>query len=142
MNWCFWTVVLEKTLENPLDCKIKPVNSKGNQPWIFIESAEAEAEAPIFLPPGTKSWLFGKDPDARKDWGQEEKWATEDEVIGWHHWLNGRESEQTLGDCEGHASLACCCPWGCKELDMTEQLNNNKIILDLKISPLTSYPLR
>ena len=87
MNWCFWTVVLEKILESPLDCKIKPVNPKGNQPWIFTERTDAEAEVPILWPPDAKNWLTGKDPD----WGQEEKGTTEDEMVGWHHQLNGHE---------------------------------------------------
>ena len=117
-------MVLEKTLQSPLDCKeIKPVNPKGNKPWIFI--AKTEAKAPILWPPDVKSWLIGKDPDAGKDWGQEEKGVTEDEMFGWHHWLNAHEFEQTPGDTEGQGSLACCCPWGPKESDMTEQLNNN-----------------
>ena len=116
-NWCFWTVVL-KTLESPLDCKeIKPVNRKGNQLWIFI--GRTEAKAPILLPPDVKSWYIGKGPDAGKDWGQEEKWATEDEVVGRHHWLNGQEFEQALGDSDGQGSLECCSPWGRKESDMT-----------------------
>ena len=129
-NWCFWTVVLEKTLESALDCKkIKLVNPKGNQLWIFIGSCDAEA--PILWSPDVKSWLIWKDPDARKDWGQEEKEATEDEMVGWHHQLNGNEFEQTWGDGEGQGSLACCSPWGSKELDTTEWLNNN-IVLILK----------
>ena len=103
-NWCFWTVVLEKALESPLDCKeIKPVSPKGNQPWIFI--GWTDAEAPIFGPPATKNWIIGKDPDAGKDWGQKEKGTTEDEMVGWHHQLNGHESEQTLRDSEGQRSL-------------------------------------
>ena len=98
-NWIFQAVVLEKTLESPLDCKeIKPVNPKGNQPWIFTERTDAEAEAPILWPPDAKSQLVGKDSDAGKDWGQEEKEKTEDEMVGWHHWLNRHEFEQTLGD--------------------------------------------
>ena len=129
-NWCFWTVVLEKTLENPLDCKeIKPVNPKGNQSWIFIGRADAEPEAPKLWPPDVKSWLIRKDPDAGKDWKQEEKGIKEDEMVGWHHWLNGHEFEQTLGDGEGQGSLACRSPWGYKELDMTEQLNDNSYLL-------------
>ena len=101
-NWCFWTLVLEKTLENPLDCKeIKPVNPKGNQSWIFIGSTDAEAEAPILWPPDVKSRLTGRDPDAGRDWGQEEKGMTEDEMAGWHHWLNGRESKWTAGVGDG-----------------------------------------
>ena len=124
-NWYFWTVVLEKTLESPLDCKeIKPDNYKGNQPWIFIGSTDAEA--PILWLPDAKSWLIGNDPDAGKDWGQEEKGATKDEMVGWHHRLNGHEFEETLGNSEGHGSLACCSLWGRKELDMTERLNNNE----------------
>ena len=123
-NWCFWTVVLEKTLESSLDCEeIKLVNPKGNQSWIFIGRSDAEAESPIFWPSDVKNWLIGKDPDAGKDWGQEEKWTTEDEMVGWHHRLDGHEFEQTLGDCEGQGSLACCSPWGRKESNTTEQLN-------------------
>ena len=100
-NWCFWTVLL-KILETPLDCKeIKTVSPKGNQSWIFIGRTDAEVEAPVLWPPDGKSWLFGKDPDAGKDWGQEEKGTTEDEMFGWHHRLNGHEFEQTLGDGEG-----------------------------------------
>ena len=93
-NWCFWTVVLKKTLESPLDCKeIQPVLPKGHQSWIFIERSDAEAETPILWPPDAKNWLTGKDPDAGKDWRQEEKAMTEDEMVGWHHWLNGHEFE-------------------------------------------------
>ena len=113
------TVVLEKTLESPLDCKIKPVNLKGNQRWIFIERTDAEAEAPILWPPDVISWLIAKDPDAGKDWGQEEKGTTEDEMDGWHHCLNGHEFEQALGDGVGQGSLMCCSLWGPKESDMT-----------------------
>ena len=108
-NWCFWTVVLEKTCESPLDFKeIKPVNPRGNQPWIFIfiERTDAEAETPILWTPDAKSWFIGKDPDAGKDWGQEEKGATEDDVVGWHHWLHGHEFEQTLEDNERAAWCA------------------------------------
>ena len=124
-NWCFWTVVLEKTLESPLYCKeIKPVNPKGNQPWILIGRTGAEAEAPILWLPIAKSWLLRKDPDAGKDRRQEEKGMTEDKMVGWHHRVNGHELEQALGDGEGQVSLACYSPWGHKELDMTEQLNN------------------
>ena len=103
MNWCFQIVVLEKTLERCLDSKIKPVNPKGNQPWIFIGRTDAGAEAPILWPPDVKSWLIGKDPDAGKDWGQEEKGAREDEMVGWHHQLNGQAFEQTLGDSKREA---------------------------------------
>ena len=108
-NWCFWTVVLEKTLESPLDCKeIQPVHTKGNQSWIFI--GRADAEAPILWPPDAKSWLIGKDPDAGKDWGQEEKGMTEDEMVGWHHRLDGHGFVQAPGDGKGQGSLVCCSP--------------------------------
>ena len=121
-NWCLQTAVLEKTLESPLDSKeIKPVNPKGNQPWIFIGRTGAEAEAPVLWPPDAKNWLVGKDPDAGKDWRQEEKGTTEDEMVGWHHRFNGYEFEQTLGDGEGQRSLVCCSLWGLEESDMTEQ---------------------
>ena len=123
-NWCFWTVVLEKTLESPLNCKeIKPVNPKGNQSWIFIGRTDAKAETPILWPPDVKSWLTRKDPDAGKDWKQEEKGTTEDELVVWHHWLSGHEFEQALGVGDGQGSLAFCSPWGCKESEMTERLN-------------------
>ena len=104
-NWCFWTVVLEKTLESPLDCKeTQPVNPKGNQSWIFFGRTDAEAEAPILWPPDTKSWLTGKDPDAGKDWRQK-KGTTEDEMVGWHHQLDGHEFEQVPGVDGGQGSL-------------------------------------
>ena len=123
-NWCFWTVVLEKTLESPLGWKkIQPVHPKGNQSWIFIGRTDAEAETPILRPPDTKNWLIGKDPDAGKDWRQEEKGTKEDEIFGWHHWCDEHEFEQALGFCNGQWSLAYCSPWVCKILDMTEQLN-------------------
>ena len=111
-NWCFWTVALEETLESPLDCKeIKPVNPKGNQPWLFIGRTDAEAEAPILRPPDAKSWLVGKAPDAEKDWRQEEKGTTEDEMVGWHHQLNGHfEWTPRVGD--GQEGLACCSTCG------------------------------
>ena len=119
-NWCFWTVVLEKTLESSLDCKeIKPVNPKGNKSWIFIGRTDTEAEAPLFCPPDAKNWLIEKDSNAGTDWRQEEKGITEDEMAGWHHRLNGHEFEQALGAGEGQGGLACCSPWGYKELDMT-----------------------
>ena len=119
-NWCFWTVVLEKILESPLDCKeIKPVHPKGNQSWIFIGRTGAEAEAPILWPPDVKNGLIGKDLDAGKDWGQENKGVAEDEVLGWHHWLKGHMFAQTLRDSEGQGSLACCSPWVRQELNMT-----------------------
>ena len=121
-NWCFWTVVLERTPESPLDCKeIKPVCSKGNQSWIFI--GRTDAETPILWPCDVKNWLVGKDPDSGKDWRREEKGMTEDEMVGWHHQCHGREFEQAPGDGEGQRSLLCCSPWDCKELDTTKQLN-------------------
>ena len=114
-NWCFWTLVLKKTPESPSYSKeIKPVNPKLNQPWIFIGRTYAEAEAPIHWPPDEKSQLIGKDPDAGK---KEEKGATEGEIVGWHHWLDGHEFEEALGDGKGQRSLACCSPWGHKESD-------------------------
>ena len=125
MNFgCFWTVVLEKSLESPLYCKeIKPVNPKGDQSWIFIGRTDAEAETPILWPPDAKNWLIWRDPDAGKDWGWEKEGTTEDEMVGWHHQLNGHEFEQALGVGDGQGSLACCSPWGHKESDRTEQLN-------------------
>ena len=123
-NWCFWTVVLEKTLESPLDCKeIQPVHSEGDQLWVFFGRNDAKAEAPVLWPPHAKSWLIGKDSDAGRDWGQEEKGMTEDEMAGWHHRLDGHESEWTLGVGNGQGGLACCDSWGRKESDTTEQLN-------------------
>ena len=117
-NWYFQTVVLKTILESPLDSReIKPVHPKENQPWILIGRTDAEAEAPILWPSDSKSWLIGKDPDAGKDWRQEEKGTTEDEMVGWHHWLNGHKFEQTVGHGEGQGSLA----WGHKESGMTER---------------------
>ena len=122
-KWCFWTVVLEKTLESLLDCKkIQLVNPKGNQFWIFIERTDAEAETPLLWPPDAKNWLLGKDPDSGKDWRQE-KGTTEDEMVGWHHRHNGHEFEQAPRVGDGQGGLACCSPWGRKESDMTERLN-------------------
>ena len=123
-NWCFWTVVLEKTLERPLDCKeIKPVNPIGNQSWIFIGRTDAEAEIPIFWPSDVKKWLVCKGPIAGKDWRQEEKGTTEDEMVGWHPQLNGHGFgwKPRVGD--GQGGLVCCGPWGCKESDRREWLN-------------------
>ena len=121
-NWCFWTVVLEKVLESPLDSKeIQPVYPKGNQSWVFI--GRIGAEAPILWPPDVKNrplektLMLGKTEDKRR------RWAAEDEMVGWHHWLNGHEFEQAPGDGEGQGGLVCCSPWGCKESDMTERLN-------------------
>ena len=123
-NWCFWAVVLEKTLESPLDCKeIQPVHPKENQSWIFTGRTDVEAETPIRWPPDEKNWLIWKDPNAGKDWRREEKGLTEDEMVGWHHRLNGHEFEETPGVGGGQGGLACCSPWGCKESDMTELLN-------------------
>ena len=123
-NWCFWTVVLEKTLENPLDCKeIKPVHPKGHESWIFMGRTDAEAETPILWPPDAKSWLIGKAPDAGKDWRWEEKGMTEDELVGWHHQFNEHEFEQAPGVGDGQGGPVCCSPWGRKESDVTEWLN-------------------
>ena len=123
-NWCFWSVVLEKTFESPLDCKeIQPVHPKGDQSWVFIGRTDAEAETPILWPPEVKSWLLGKDSDAGKDWGREEKGMTEDEMVGWHHQLNGHGFGWTLGVGDGQGGLTCCGSWGHKELDTTERLN-------------------
>ena len=120
-NWRFWTVVLEKTIESPLDCKeIQPVNSKGNQSWIFTGSTDVEAETLYF---GHLMWRTDSLGKTLKDWGQEEKWTTENEMVGWHHRLDGLEFEQAPEDGDGQGSLACCSPWGHKELDMTERLN-------------------
>ena len=120
-------MVLEKTLESPLNCKeIKPVNPKGNPSWLFIGRTGAAAETPIHWLLDAKSWLMGKDADARKDWRQEEKGMTEDEIVGWHHQLNGHEFEQALAD-SGRGNLICYSPWGCKELDTIEWLKNNWI---------------
>ena len=138
-NWCFRTVVLENTLESPLDIKDKSVHPKGNQPWIFFGRTDAEAEAPILWPPDAKSWLIGKDPDVGKDWGQEEKGVTEDEMVGWHHLLNGHEFEQIPGDSEGQGSLACCSPWGHKESATTGWLIDNSPVVrswESKMKPI------
>ena len=133
-DWCFWTVVLEKTLESPSDCKeIKPVNPKGNQSWIFVERTDAETETPILWPPDVKNWLIGKDPDAGKDWRWEEKGKTEDEMVGWYHRLNGHEFEQVPEVDDGQESLACCIPWGCKESDMIERLNWTELIHTVQV---------
>ena len=117
---------MEKTLESPLDSKeIQPVHPKGDQSWVFTGRTDAEAETPILWPPHAKSWLIGKDPDAGKDWRQKEKGMTEDEMVGWHHWLNGYEFEQAPGIDGGQGGLVCCSPWGHKGLDMIKQVNNN-----------------
>ena len=136
-NWFFWTVVLGKTLESPLDCKdFKPVHPKGNQSWILIGKTDTEAETSILWPPDAKKRLVWKDPDPGKDWRQEEKGMTEDEMVGWHHRYDGHEFEEAPGVGDGQGSLACCSPWGCKESDTTEQLNLN----ELKIILNFSYP--
>ena len=130
-NWCFWTVVLDKTLESPLDCKeIQSVHPKGHQSWVFIGGTDVEAETPIFWPPDVKSWLIWKDPDVEKDWRQEEKGATEDEIVRWHHRLNGHEFGSTPGVGDRQGGLVCCGSWGCKESDMTEQLNWTELMTD------------
>ena len=127
-NWCFWTVVLEKTLESPLDYKeIKPFTSKGNQFWIFIGRTDAEAETPVLWPSDGRNWLIVKDPDAGQDWRQEEKGMTEDEMVGWHHRLNGHGFGWTLGVGNGQGDQVCCSPWGCEELDTTWWLNNQGV---------------
>ena len=124
-NWCFWTVVLEKTLESPLYFKeIQPVHSEGDsQPWDFFGRNDATAETPVLSAPHVKSWLIGKDSDAGRNWGQEDKGTTEDEMAGWHHWLDGRESEWTPGVGDGQGGVACGDSWGRKESDRTERLN-------------------
>ena len=122
-NWCFWTVVLEKTLESLLDCKeVQPVHPKGDESWVFIERNDAKAGTPILWPPHAKSWLIGKDSDAGRDWRQEEKRVTEDEIVGWHYQLDGHVFEQVLGIDDGQGSLACSSSWGRKESDTTEWL--------------------
>ena len=132
-NWCFWTVVLEKTLEIPLDCKeIQPVHPKGNQSWIFIERTDAEAEIPIICLSDAKNWFIWKDSDSAKEWRQEEKGMTEDEMAGWHHWLSGHEFEQAPGVGIGHGSLAFCSLWACKESDSAEWLKWTDHLLPLQ----------
>ena len=133
--WCW-----RRLLRVPVDCKeIQPVNLKGNQPWIFIGRADAEAETPILWPPDVKNWLTEKDPDAETYWRQE-KGTTEDEMAGWHHQLDGHELEQALGVGDGQGILTCCSPWGCKESDTTEQLNWTDI--GLIIAPSSQDYLR
>ena len=144
-NWCFWTVVLEKTLESPLDCKeVQPVHSKGDQSWVFIGRTNVEAETPMLWPPDAKSWLIWKDPDTWRDWGQEEKGMTEDKMVGWHHWLNGHGFGWTPGVGDRQGGLACCSSWGHKESDTTEwnELNWTKsFLLFLCFLPLEWYHL-
>ena len=138
-NWCFWMVVLEKTLESPLDSKeIQPVHPKGNQSWIFIGRTDAEAEAPILWPPDGKSQLIGRHLDARKDWRQEKKGTTEDEMVGWHHWLDGHEFEQDPGVGEGQGSLEWGSLWGHKETRLSDwTMNNSNLIYDLNAYYIT-----
>ena len=139
-NRCIQTAVLENTLESPLDCKEnKPVNAKGNQPWMFTGRTDAETEAPILWPPDAKNWLIWKNPDAGKDWRQEEKGTIEAEMVGCHHWLNGHEFEQTLRDREGKGSLGCCSPWDCKKSDTTEGQNNWTTASSCKKEPESSW---
>ena len=126
-KWCFWTLVLEKTLENPLDCKMKPVSLKRKQQWMFIGRTDAEAEAPVLLLSDVKSWLIRKDPDAGKDWRQEEMGAIEDKMAECHHRLKGHEFEQAPGESERQGNLACLSPWGHKESDTTKWLSNSNI---------------
>ena len=129
-NWCFWTVVLEKTIESTLDCKeIQPVHSKGDQPWDFFGRNDAKAETLVLWPLHAKSWLIGKDSDAGRDWRQEEKGTTEDDMAGWHHWLDAHESEWTPWVGDGQGGLACCNSWGCKESDTTDRLNWTELIV-------------
>jgi len=131
-NWCFWTVMLEKTLESPLNCKeIQLVHSEGDQPWDFFGRRDAKAETPVLWPPHAKSWLIGKNSDAGRDWGQEEKGMTEDEMAGWQHWLNGPESGWAPGVGDGQGGLACCDSWGRKESDTTERLNWTELKVSL-----------
>ena len=131
-NWCFWTVVLEKTLESPLDCReIQPVHCEGDQPWDFFGRNDATAETPVLWPPHAKSWLIGKDSDAGRDWGQEAKGTTEDEMAGWHHWLDGHESEWTPGVGDGQGGLVCCGSWGPKK-SWTQLSNWTELIFSYK----------
>ena len=141
-NWCFWTVVLEKTLESPLDCKeIQPVHPKGDQSWVFTGRTDAEAETPILWLPDGKSWLIWKYPDAGRDWGQEEKGTTEDEMAGWHHRLDGCESGWTLRVGDGQGGLVCCGSWGRKELDTTEWLVCSLMKVNLIVSSILCHDL-
>ena len=135
IQWCFWTVVLEKTLESPLDCKeIQPVHSDGHQPWDFFGKNDAEAETPVLWPPHAESWLIGKDSDVGRDWQQEEKRMAEDEMAGWHHWLDGCELEWTSGVGDVPGGLACCNSRGRKESDMTEWLIWSDLVIQYEIT--------
>ena len=140
-NWCFWTVVLGKTLESALDCKeIQPVHPKGDQSWVFFGRTDAKAETPVLWPSHMNSWLFGKDSDAGRDWGQE-KGMTEDEMAGWPHRLDGCEFEWTPGVGDGQGGLACCNSWGRKELDMTERLNWTELKWRICLHPFVFLPV-
>ena len=136
-NRCFWTVVLEKTLESPLDFReIQPIHSKGDQSWVFFGRNDAEAETPVLWPPHAKSWLIGKDSDAGREWGQEKKGTTEDEMAGWHHWLDGHEFEWTQGVGDGQGGLACFYGVAKRRTrlsDWTELNQLNGVIESLKI---------
>ena len=144
-NWCFWIVVLKKTLESPLDCKeIQPVHPKGDQSWVFFGRTDVEAETPILWPPYAESWAIGKDPDAGKDWGQEGKGTTEDEMFRLHHWHNGHGFGWTPGVGDGQGGLACYGSWGHNESDMTEWLNwtelsmlNDNMLFGLRLSQIS-----
>ena len=136
----FWTVVLEKTLASPLDYKeIQPVHPKGDQCWVFIERTDAETETPVLWPPHAKSWLIGKDPDAGRDWGQEEKGTTEDQMAGWHHRLDAHEFRWTPGVGDGQGGLACCGSWGRKESDTTERLKWTELNWYLNYNKIITY---
>ena len=136
-NWCFWTVMLEKTLESPLNCKkIQPIHSEV-QPWDFFGRNAVTAETPVLWPPHAKNWLIGKDSDAGRDWGQEEKETTEDEMAGRHHQLDGLGFGWSLGVGDGQGGLACCNSWGRKESDMTERLNWTESLWDSCVGSLT-----
>ena len=141
-NLHFWAMVLEKTLERPLDCKeIQPVHPKGNQSWVFIGRSDVDAETPILWPPDVKSWLIWKDPDAGKHWWQEEKGMIEDEMVGWHHWLNGHEFVWTPGAGDGQGGLVCCSSWHPKDTDTTEWLNWIKESIKYQMSKNQISPL-
>ena len=141
-NWCFWIVVLEKTLESPVDCKeIQLVHSKGDQSWVFIGRTDAKAEAPILWPPDVKSWLTGKEPDAGKYGGQEEKGTTKDEMAGWHHRLDWHAFGRTLGIGDGQGGLVCCNSCSCKELDMPELLNWTEQVRKTEIQTYYVYSI-